>query len=85
MPNIHTIGYLYHSNRGVKSRHQQDQVLTTDGLMKALTAGSHNNAEWMQFILEVFALPSSIHSKEERHTAGTSSKMSMTHTDLSVP
>ena len=54
MANIDIVGYLPHGSRGGRTTHQQDQVIGKNGLMKALTSGSHNNAEWMQFILEVY-------------------------------
>lgn len=56
MGDISIIGYLSHGSRGGKAIHQQDQVIGMNGIMKALTSGSHNNAEWMQFIIEVWSL-----------------------------
>lgn len=57
MSRIEIVGYLTHGSRGGKKKHhQQDQVLGIDGIMKALSCGFHNNAEWMQVILEVYAL-----------------------------
>lgn len=51
---IQIVGYLPHGNRGGRTAHQQDLVLGTGGIMKTLTSGSHNNAEWMQFIIEIY-------------------------------
>jgi len=51
---ISIIGHVGHGSRGGRRVHQQDQVITRGGLMKALTSGSHNNAEWMQLIIEFF-------------------------------
>lgn len=34
-------------------RHQQDRIISTEGICPALTAGSHLNAEWMNLILDV--------------------------------
>lgn len=57
MNRIEIVGYLPHGTRGGKVKHhQQDQVLGKNGIMKALSCGFHNNAEWMQVILEVYAL-----------------------------
>lgn len=54
---LNIVGYLTHGTRGGKIlHHQQDQVLGKNGIMKALTAGSHNNAEWMQFVIEIYEL-----------------------------
>ncbi len=34
-------------------RHQQDRIISTEGICPALTAGSHLNAGWMNLILDV--------------------------------
>ena len=33
--------------------HQQDQIISSDGVCKCLTAGSHMNAAWMTLIAEI--------------------------------
>ena len=33
-------------------RHQQDFIISPEGVCKALTAGSHLNADWMTLIYE---------------------------------
>lgn len=33
-------------------RHQQDQIISIEGICKCLTAGSHLNADWMTLILD---------------------------------
>lgn len=56
MKSIDIIGYLPHGTRGGRDKHQQDQVIGMRGIMKALTSGSHNNAEWMQFIIRLYEI-----------------------------
>ena len=33
-------------------QHQQDQIISSEGICKCLTAGSHMNAAWMTLIME---------------------------------
>ena len=33
-------------------KHQQDRIISTEGICPSLTAGSHLNAGWMNLILE---------------------------------
>lgn len=33
-------------------KHQQDQIISIDGVCKCLTAGSHLNADWMTLIYD---------------------------------
>ena len=35
-------------------RHQQDYIISPEGVCKALTAGSHLNADWMTLIYEEY-------------------------------
>ena len=35
-------------------RHQQDRIISTEGICPALTAGSHLNAGWTNLILEEY-------------------------------
>lgn len=37
-------------------RHQQDFIISPEGICKALTAGSHLNADWMTFIYEEYGI-----------------------------
>ena len=37
---------------GRLGRHQQDRIISTEGICPALTAGSHLNAGWMNLILD---------------------------------
>lgn len=33
-------------------KHQQDQIISIEGICKCLTSGSHLNADWMTLILD---------------------------------
>ena len=35
-------------------KHQQDQVVSPNGICKCLTSGSHLNAAWMTLIIDVY-------------------------------
>jgi len=32
-------------------RHQQDRIISTEGVLPTIPAGHHNNAQWMNLIL----------------------------------
>ena len=34
-------------------KHQQDFIISTEGICRCLTCGSHLNAEWMNLIMEI--------------------------------
>ena len=34
-------------------KHQQDFIISSDGICRCLTGGSHLNAEWMNLIMEI--------------------------------
>lgn len=36
-----------------EGRHQQDHIISSEGICRCLVAGSHMNAEWMNLIAEV--------------------------------
>lgn len=33
-------------------KHQQDQIISSEGICKCITCGSHLNAQWMTLIME---------------------------------
>lgn len=35
-------------------KHQQDQIISPEGVCKCLTSGSHLNAAWMTLILDTY-------------------------------
>lgn len=34
-------------------KHQQDQIISSEGVCRCLTCGSHLNAEWMTLMMEI--------------------------------
>lgn len=34
-------------------KHQQDQIISSEGICKCLTSGSHLNAAWMTLLMEI--------------------------------
>ena len=46
--------------------HQQDYIISPEGICKALTAGSHLNADWMTLIYEENAIQDVTISKRDK-------------------
>ena len=47
-------------------RHKQDYIISPEGICKALTAGSHLNADWMTLIYEENAIQDVTISKRDK-------------------